>query len=170
MSISQALLDTVLRTAQDHGLDQSQLARRAGLRAETLSRAKRRGTIDLSSLQALAEAVDLRLALIPNAGKPSAPADIGAPLTLREPPPRSPLAAPQWGLAWSNPEVSDEVLIRKALSHGNFDLILEAVAAHGLEPVRRQWAQVARTLPLRARKEVERKLRNIEKGMAHAET
>ena len=57
MSIQADLVDTLLQAARAQGLDQRQLAERAGLRPETVSRAKRRGTLDLSSLQALAGVV-----------------------------------------------------------------------------------------------------------------
>lgn len=161
MSIAQPLLDTVLQAAHDSGLDQSRLAQRAGLRAETISRAKRRGTLDLGSLQALAGAVGMELTLTPSSPA-RAPAN-------RITPSRSPLADPRWGLAWSNPDAPAEVLVRNALAHGNFDLLLQAVLGHGLGVVKAQWRQVAPTLPTRARQEVERKLRNIEKGLRDAE-
>lgn len=165
MSIESSLLTTVLQTAKLQGLDQVRLAERAGLRAETISRAKRRGSIDLSSLNALAAAVGLRLALVSDA---SASKAVGEALTLREPAPRSPLAHPKWGLAWSNPNASHEALIHNALLHGNYDLLLQAVLGHGLAAVKRQWQHAAPLLPARARQEVERKLHNIEKGLTDA--
>ena len=47
----------------------------------------------------------------------------------------SPLANPAYGLAWSNPNISTEALISKALVSRAFYLILAAVVAHGLEKV-----------------------------------
>lgn len=165
MSISQSLVDTVLHAAQAQGLDQIRLARRAGLRAETVSRAKHRGTIDLGSLQALAQAVGLELSLRPRPDTSPLPAT-----GQRSTGQRSPLADPKWGLAWSNPDAPAEALVRNALAHGNFDLLLQAVLGHGMDTVRTQWRQVAPTLPSRARQEVERKLRNIEQGLNDAES
>lgn len=165
MSISQSLVDTVLHAAQAQGLDQIRLARRAGLRAETVSRAKHRGTIDLGSLQALAQAVGLELSLRPRPNTSPLPAT-----GQRSTGQRSPLADPKWGLAWSNPDAPAEALVRNALAHGNFDLLLQAVLSHGMDTVRTQWRQVAPTLPSRARQEVERKLRNIEQGLNDAES
>lgn len=164
MSTPQSLYETVLHTAQAQGLDQLRLAQRAGLRAETVSRAKHRGTIDLGSLQALARAVGLELTLRPAPGASRQPAPIERPAAQR-----SPLADPKWGLAWSNPDAPTEVLVRNALANGNFDLILQAVLGHGLDAVQTQWREVAPTLPTRARQEVQRKLRNIEKGLRDAE-
>ncbi len=163
MSTSQSLVETVLHAAQAQGLDQSRLARRAGLRAETVSRAKHRGTIDLASLQALAQAVGLELTLQPVSGTEALPVR-----RERSPAQRSPLADPKWGLAWSNPDAPADVLVRNALAHGNFDLLLQAVLGHGLAFVKTQWRQVSPTLPTRARQEVERKLNNIEQGLNDA--
>lgn len=73
------------------------------------------------------------------------------------------------GLAWSNPHVSDEVLVRSALQHGAFYLVLDAVFEFGLVFVREQWALMladAETLPsARAQADIERKLTNIERGL-----
>lgn len=160
MSNTKALLNQVLRAAQARGLDQSRLAERAGLRPETVSRAKGRGTIDLHSLQALAQAAGLELTLVP-----AADPGIAAPATL---PRRSPLSDPKWGLTWSNPDAPGEALVHNALMHGNYDLLLQAVLGHGIDTVRARWQRASALLPARARQEVERKLNNIEKGLADA--
>lgn len=162
MSIQVNLVDTLLQAARAQGLDQRQLAERAGLRPETVSRAKRRGTLDLSSLQALAGVVGLELALRPGQRYDTTPPNPSVTVA------RSPLAEPQWGLAWSNPDAPAEALVRNALAHGRFDLLLQAVIGHGLGTVLAQWQQVAPTLPARARREVQRKLDNIEKGWRDA--
>lgn len=166
-----ALLDTVLRAAQARGLDQARLADKAGLRAETVSRAKRRGSIDLPSLQALAQAVDLELRLAPatQAADTSGGVLRVEDRALASAARRSPLADPKWGLAWSNPDAPADALVRNALANGNFDLLLQAVLGHGLDTVMRQWRELAPTLPARARQEVERKLRNIQTGLNDAE-
>lgn len=59
------LLNTMSSEARRNKLSHGEWAARAGLRAETLSRLKRRGDCDLATLSALAEAVNLRIALIP---------------------------------------------------------------------------------------------------------
>lgn len=45
----------------------------------------------------------------------------------------------KWGLCWSNPDISDEVLVRKALISGGFTVILQACLEFGLDYVRTQW-------------------------------
>jgi hypothetical protein len=160
------LIETVLHRAHEQGLDPAPLARRAGLRAETLSRARRRGSISLRSLQALSSAASLELRLVPCAGKETAAIrDAGS----RPAACHSPLAESRWGLAWSNPGVPTEVLLRNALANGNFELLLEAALAHGLDAVQQQWRIVGPNLSARARQEVERKLLNIQKGFDEAD-
>lgn len=134
------------------------LARRASLRPETISRAKRRGTIDLASIEALASAAGLRLTLEP-AGQPG-------PDRIEY---QSPLAHPKFGLAWSNPGAGAAALVVSALRNGNYMLLLEAATAHGLDFVRQQLGAIAPTLKPSTRSELVRKLGSIEKGFARAQ-
>jgi transcriptional regulator with XRE-family HTH domain len=60
------LLEQILAAASDIGLDQQQLARRAGLSAGTLSRMKNQRDASYASLSRLAAAVGLRLTLSPD--------------------------------------------------------------------------------------------------------
>jgi transcriptional regulator with XRE-family HTH domain len=164
MSIEQLLLSQVIEAARAAQLDQARLAHAAGVAPETISRAKKRGTIDLSTLQALAQAAGLTLTL---SGSALAPA-----VLKEEPARRSSLAAPSRGLAWSNAAISDEALVRNALKKGSFNLVLEAVFEHGLHFVQRQWAlmrsDVDVGLSARALADISRKLANIERGLSHA--
>ncbi|OYU44345.1 MAG: hypothetical protein CFE44_13445 [Burkholderiales bacterium PBB4] len=86
---------------------------------------------------------------------------------------RSPLADRKFGLAWSYSSISDEVLVRKALAHGAFHLLLEATLHHGLTFVEQQLAVMLADeeggLSPRAEAEIRRKLRNISRGIAAAE-
>lgn len=59
-----ALLSKVLAAAKASGIDQRELALRAGIRPETLSRLKRKGRGDLDTLDRMARGVGLRLALV----------------------------------------------------------------------------------------------------------
>jgi len=59
-----SLLDQVLATAKAAGIDQRELAQRAGIRPETLSRLKRKGRGDLDTLDRMAQVVGLRLSLV----------------------------------------------------------------------------------------------------------
>ena len=61
----QYLLDQLLTAAHARGMSQAQLAEAAGLTPVGLSKAKGRGDMRASSLAALAQQLDLELALIP---------------------------------------------------------------------------------------------------------
>lgn len=163
MSIDQSLLQQVIEAARAAHLDQARLAQAAGIAPETISRAKKRGTIDLGTLQALAQAAGLTLTL---AGSVSAPA------VPKEPVKRSSLAYPSRGLAWSNVAISDEALVRNALKKGSFNLVLEAVLEHGLPFVQQQWTLMRSDgdvgLSARALVDIGRKLANIERGLSDA--
>lgn len=155
MSINAELLNKILLTASQQGLDQARLAARAKVRPETISRAKKRGTVDLDTLESLAEAVGLQLTM--------------QPLKVSTEAPTSPLAHPRYGLAWSNPNATAEALVCNAIKNGNFYLLLESVSTYGLDFVRRQFDSMASSLRLKSRAEIQRKLANIEKGFACAQ-
>lgn len=61
-----AALKTILTAAAAKKLKEKELAQRAGIRPETLSRMKRRGTGDFALLDRLAHAVGLKLAAVPD--------------------------------------------------------------------------------------------------------
>jgi len=63
MSIVNELLNEIIELAKSKGLKQKDLASRAGLSPETLSRAKKSGDMHLSSLLRLAEIVGMKLQL-----------------------------------------------------------------------------------------------------------
>jgi DNA-binding phage protein len=60
------VLDQILAAAVRAGLDESELARRAGAAPETLSRMKARGNGDFGLLARLARVAGLRLAAVPD--------------------------------------------------------------------------------------------------------
>jgi transcriptional regulator with XRE-family HTH domain len=163
MSIDQSLLSQVIEAARIAQLDQAHLAQAAGVAPETISRAKKRGTMDLGTLQALAQAAGLTLTLS---------GVVPAPVASKAPSGRSSLAHPSRGLAWSNAAISDEALVRNALKKGAFSLVLEAVLEHGLLFVQQQWALMRSDrdvgLSARALADVSRKLANIERGLRRA--
>lgn len=169
MSITQSLLEQIITTARSAGMDQLTLASRAGVAAETISRAKKRGTIDLTTLAALAQACGLNLALTPASPVMPGAEQIPATPVIK----RSSLADPARGLAWSNPAMSNDALVRNALYRGSLDLVVEAVLEHGLVFVRQQWAFMLadQELPVsaRLREDIDRKLANIERGLEQAE-
>ena len=63
MQIVNELLNEIIELAKRKGLKQKDLAERAGLSPETLSRAKKSGDMHLSSLIGLADIVGLKLQL-----------------------------------------------------------------------------------------------------------
>lgn len=157
MRTSGQLLNSILATAREAGLDQAALARAARLSPESISRAKRRPSMDLSTLSALADAAGMEIQVVPKQPHPS------------------PLAHPSWGLAWSNPDhISTIALIQGALLKGNFALVLEACAAHGLDRVQAEWAALRqdaeRPLSPALVAHVNRQLANIAKGTSLAST
>jgi len=68
----QSLILQVIAAARARGLSQAQLAERAGMSAVGLSKAKSRGDIRASMLEALAAQLDLELALVPRQSRQKA--------------------------------------------------------------------------------------------------
>lgn len=60
------VLSTLIATAKARGLTQNSLAHMAHIAPETLSRMKNRGNADFSAVAALAKAVGLKIALVPD--------------------------------------------------------------------------------------------------------
>ncbi len=61
-----ALLDQVIARASERNISEKELALRAGIRPETLSRMKTRGAGDLGVVDRMARIVGWKLGLIPN--------------------------------------------------------------------------------------------------------
>ncbi|MCR4345931.1 MAG: hypothetical protein NUV55_01805 [Sulfuricaulis sp.] len=59
-------LNAILLAAEARKLKEKELARLAGLRPETLSRMKSRGTADFTLIDRLARVVGLKLAVVPD--------------------------------------------------------------------------------------------------------
>lgn len=59
-------LNVILAAAESRKLKEKELARLAGVRPETLSRMKSRGTADFALIDRLARAVGLKLAVVPD--------------------------------------------------------------------------------------------------------
>ena len=59
-------LNAILAAAETRKLKEKELAKLAGLRPETLSRMKSRGTADFTLIDRLARAVGLKLAVVPD--------------------------------------------------------------------------------------------------------
>jgi transcriptional regulator with XRE-family HTH domain len=67
-----SLIDEAVAIAKARGLSQAKLAENAGLSAVGLSKAKHRGDIRASLLEALGDQLDLELAFIPRRSKEKA--------------------------------------------------------------------------------------------------
>lgn len=159
-----SLFNDILLRAKSVGLNQKELASRAGIRQETLSRAKKRGTVDALTLEKLVKAVGADFSVVSVAASASAETFVQTtPIGLKD---------PKWMLAWSNPEIGNEVLIRKALLTARFATILQACLDFGVAPVAEQWSVLTREPELSARALpglVNDILTNIKQGFAHAQ-
>ena len=71
-----SLIEQLILAAKSRGISQAQLAEIAGITAVGLSKAKQRGDIRASTLQALADQLDLELSLVPRRSKQQAVAAI----------------------------------------------------------------------------------------------
>jgi len=60
------LINKIIAAGKSNDIDQNELAHRAGIRPETLSRAKKNPNIHLDTLKDLAHIVGLRVALVPD--------------------------------------------------------------------------------------------------------
>jgi transcriptional regulator with XRE-family HTH domain len=152
------LLGQVLKAAAAQGLDQARLAERAGLAPATLSRAKKRGDMELGTLKALCEVVGLELRLAPAMTKPPAQAP-------------SALAQPRFALAWSNPGAGRDVLMRKALLEGRTEALVAAALESGLPRLQAELQALRRRggLDESRHAQLQHLLASIEKGMRDAD-
>jgi DNA-binding phage protein len=60
------LLETLIQAARSQGISQGELAARVGIRAETLSRAKKNPVISLKTFLDLVRVAGLRVQLVPD--------------------------------------------------------------------------------------------------------
>jgi transcriptional regulator with XRE-family HTH domain len=165
------LLNQIIEHANQHGVSQKDLAVRTGIAEGSLSRAKRKGSLNSNTLELLAKEAGVELVVTPLKGHPTE-------MNRRSPVEEvSPLAGERSGqtpfkdkhrlLAWSNPAAPVDVLIRKALVRPDFGVLLDAATELGLERVEEQWVllqneaskETTRTAPV-----TNRMLRHIRRG------
>ena len=60
------LINKIISAGKRNNIDQGELAQRAGIRPETISRAKKNPNIHLDTLKDLARIVGLRITLVPD--------------------------------------------------------------------------------------------------------
>ncbi len=129
----------IFARSSELGWTNTELARRAGVARESVSRLKQRQDADFSLLSKLCQALGLQIE-----------AQLVQPLKLSFP------------YNWSNPAMSAEAMMMAILERGLFDDVLEAVRYWGLERMQ----SVARKHALKA--DTERMLRNIGIGFSKA--
>lgn len=157
------LISQIIRIAHDRGVNQKTLALRAGVPEETLSRAKKRGSARLGVVEALARAAGVKVGVVSGTATPLAPTQLTD---------KSFRSQHHW-LAWSNPNASNDILLRRALVNPEFRTLLAAALEFGVDMVVREWqslkaegeAEVLRAMPV-----TERILRNICNGYQQATT
>lgn len=160
MQMPNDLISQILAAAQAAGLSQKTLAARAGVKEETISRIKRRGTGNFLLIAELARVAGSPLTLVAPVGQRLAKAQR---TSFRD----------KYGvqLAWSNKHATDDVLIRRALIKPGFRLLLDAAIEFGIDRVTMTWAQLKSERNeevLRAEPITERLLRHIEYGYQQA--
>lgn len=135
-----ALLQTqIFARSSELGWTHTELARRAGVARETVSRLKQRKDADFSLLAKLCQALGLKIQ-----------AQLELPLRLSFP------------YNWSNPAMSPDAMLMAILERGLFDDLLEAARYWGLERLQ----LVAQKNP--PDPNTQRMLRNIASGFAQA--
>ncbi|WP_411880532.1 hypothetical protein [Polaromonas sp. YR568] len=174
-AIHQSLLEDVLSAARRVGMDQSKLAEVAGLAPETLSRSKKRRSMEVQTLAALAQAAGLELTVQHPQRRPEFQRQTAPAIPSRESKKSAdlPLSNPRWGLSWSSRSPKPEALVRNALKKGNYAPVLQAVLEYGSPFVQKQLEALHATGELKPSTEsgaaLEKMLRNIEKGIRRAQ-
>lgn len=146
------LVEQILNAASRQGLTQRDVALRAGVAPETLSRLKHGGNPSLDVLNRLARAagVEIRVA--------SGPLPEQESRAFRE---------RYKHLAWSNSKASEETLLVQALLKPRFQTLLDASVEFGLERVTAEWHRLSeqhKAEAARVASSVTRILGNIERG------
>lgn len=129
----------IFARSSELGWTHTELARRAGVARETVSRLKQRQDADFSLLAKLCQALGLHIE-----------AQAAQPLKLSFP------------YNWSNPAMTADAMMAAILERGLFEDVLEAVRYWGLQRVQ-AISQKHAVSP-----QVERMLRNIEVGFSKA--
>lgn len=157
MTKKSPLIAEIVEYAREQGLNQKELASRAHLPEETVSRAKTRGRATLEVTEALAAAAGAKLIL---AGPRRA-------TTLS----RDFRTKHGVALAWSDRNAPDDVLIRQALLQPRFQVLLDAAVTFGLDKLKGEWMRLrAEESPeaLKARPATERMLAHLDDGYLQA--
>lgn len=136
---SQALLEQIIAAGKARGLPQKALAEKAGVRAETLSRRKRSGSMTLGHVEQLALAAGVQLSLTSTIKKSDESLASSMQVTLASPTTASFRDKYLAALAWSNPEIDTATLRRLALAKPQFQMLLDAAVEFGIDTLERDW-------------------------------
>jgi DNA-binding Xre family transcriptional regulator len=139
MDSLQTIISAIFNRSAALGWSQTELARRASVARESVSRLRSRSDVDFSLLHKLCNALGLQLTTLE-----------GGPLALSFP------------YNWSNSTMSADKVIAAVLARGIFADVLEVARYYGLERVKQHIDLGAATT------EVQRMLCNIEAGFAAA--
>lgn len=158
----ESLISQILAVARSRGINQKALAERIGVREETLSRMKKRGSARLSFVETLAEAAGVSLGLLTPGGHPALSRPSSSSTSFQE---------KHRTLAWSNPKASRTLLLRRALVMPEFQTLLDASLEFGVGAVAAEWESLKTSGDpevIRAQPITERLLRNIAHGYHQA--
>lgn len=127
-----ALLESFSQHLASSGLTKRELAQRAGVRPELISRLNSQKSCDTGTLQKLADALGLEIVLQPKAAAPA--------LSKAQ---RLGLSLP---LDWSNPEIPDIALIRKSIEYANLADLTRLALEFGVERLEAEMQKMPSTL------------------------
>lgn len=127
MKAAMTILDRILILAKAQGITQRELAEKAGIPAKSLSRLKGGNSVKAETLELVANAIGLELALKPKSKPPGDAA---------------PFREKYKYLAWSNSQASTDVLLRQALIQPSFAILLDAAAEFGYPELLKQWTEL----------------------------
>lgn len=158
----ESLISQILAVARSRGINQKALAERIGVREETLSRMKKRGSARLSFVETLAKAAGVSLGLLTTGRHPALSRPSSSSTSFQE---------KHHTLAWSNPKASRTLLLRRALVMPEFQTLLDASIEFGVGAVAAEWESLKESGDpevIRAQPITERLLRNIAHGYHQA--
>lgn len=159
---AESLMCQIVAIAQSQGINQKALAKRVGVREETLSRMKKRGSAQLRFVEALAKSAGVSLGLLTQGGRPAPSHPPSSPPSFQE---------KYRVLAWANPKASPTLLLRRALVTPEFQTLLDASIEFGVGAVVSEWKVLKESGDpevIRAQPITERLLQNIARGYEQA--
>ena len=161
-----SLIDQIIEAAKAKGVSQKELATRAQTTEETLSRAKKRGSAKLDLVQSLAKAAGVEIGIVR--------ASVFKAATRKSQ--RTAVSAEGFRekyrqFAWSSPNASADMVLRRVLLRPAFQTLLAASLEFGVDKVMDEWNALkveGGPETLRAAPITDRILKNIRNGQQQA--